>query len=114
MHDYPSLPDFDSDLEELKKKFPNAEGDVRKALDEARDGRNRLYPIPLYRGLVKIRAGSTDQNKGKSGGFRVVYFNGTKGKCLVAVYAKSQCEDLPRAELNRLLKKARDRDESPS
>lgn len=81
------------------------EDDVRKALQEAEQQRNPRYPIPLYPGLVKIRAASTDQKKVRVVGFRIVYFTGTRGICLVAVYPQSECENLSAEKLQQLIKK---------
>lgn len=67
--------------------------------------RNPRYPIPLYPGLVKIRAASTDQKKVRVVGFRIVYFTGTRGICLVAVYPQSECENLSAEKLQQLIKK---------
>ncbi|AMN46884.1 hypothetical protein ACG33_07185 [Steroidobacter denitrificans] len=105
MHDYRSLPDFDSDLEQLRKKYPHVEDDIREALKLALAGKAPTYPIPLFPGLVKIRIASADQNRGKRGGFRVIYHSGVSGPCLISVYAKAQYEQLPIAELRRLAAK---------
>ncbi len=50
--------------------------------------------------VYKVRIGSTDQNKGKRGGFRLVYIVIRKADIvyLMAIYAKAQKEDLTQKE----------------
>jgi len=54
--------------------------------------------------LYKVRAKNTDAQRGKSGGYRVIYYLKTNTKCiLVTIYSKSDQNDITSDELERLL-----------
>ena len=57
--------------------------------------------------MRKIRVAAKDQQRGKSGGFRVLYFAITpKGTIvLMALYAKSELENLSVQETKAILKR---------
>ncbi len=54
--------------------------------------------------LYKVRAKNSDSQRGKSGGYRVIYYLRTKTKCiLVTLYSKSDQGDISLDELKHLL-----------
>ena len=56
--------------------------------------------------LYKVRAKNSDNNRGKSGGYRVIYYLKTTTSCtLVTIYSKSDQGDITPDELARLLNK---------
>jgi mRNA-degrading endonuclease RelE of RelBE toxin-antitoxin system len=67
------LPAFDKAIGELQERFPHAETDI---LEEFKAGPPQMTdPLPAYgRKLWKARAGSKDLKRGKSGGFRIIYY----------------------------------------
>ncbi|MCP4494002.1 MAG: type II toxin-antitoxin system RelE/ParE family toxin, partial [Gammaproteobacteria bacterium] len=54
--------------------------------------------------LYKVRAKNSDSQRGKSGGYRIIYYLKTETHCiLVAIYSKSDQGDITTEALNRLL-----------
>lgn len=87
----------------LKKKYRKLENDIaslRKLLSE-----NPSAGISLGSGLFKIRLASSDLVKGKSGGFRVVYYFMFAANTIVLLdlYTKSEREDVPISEIRKIL-----------
>lgn len=104
-------PEFDRAIRELRKKYRNAESDI---LDEISDGPpSKTDPIPTFeKKLWKGRAASTDMARGKSGGFRIIYYwdeAAPNWAYLCTCYAKPQFENLPSSELARLFAKVAQR-----
>ena len=54
--------------------------------------------------LYKVRAKNSDSNKGKSGGYRIIYYVVTDTRrILVTIYSKSDQGDIGSSVLNQLL-----------
>ncbi|HPQ40832.1 MAG TPA: hypothetical protein PLV45_10705 [bacterium] len=76
-----ALPLFSNALKKLAKKYPSIKQDFKALLETLSENpqagvRIKGMDIPLY----KIRMATSDKHRGKSGGFRVIYF--FKGKYL--------------------------------
>jgi len=57
---------FKNQLQKLKKKYPKIKNDISQKFENL----NLKNEVHIGRSIYKIRIKSTDQNKGKSGGFR--------------------------------------------
>ena len=54
--------------------------------------------------LYKVRSQNSDSQRGKSGGYRVIYYLKTDTRCiLVTIYSKSDQADVEPEVLNRLM-----------
>ena len=96
-------PSFDDALQRLKRKYPHVEEDLQKAVAQWAAPR----ALPSFGGkLWKLRAASRDQNRGKSGGFRIIfYFDQAADPLhafLLTIYAKSERENIAVPELQQL------------
>lgn len=111
-------------MRRLAKSFPSVGDDVTaayQALSTVRD-RGPYNPpqvslVPGFgRELLKVRVASSDQKKGKSGGFRMVLLRVGAGWRPVAIFAKVQAEDFAHHDLLRRLAEedASDGEPSPS
>lgn len=90
-------PLFEKKKNKLKKKYPRIEKDYAPLVEKLRQGNFEGDEIQGFFGSVyKARIGSVDQKKGKSGGFRVIYYTITSNQIvyLITIYAKSQQTDL--------------------
>ena len=57
--------------------------------------------------VFKVRARNSDVQKGKSGGYRVIYYLKTETQILlVTMYSKSEQSDITSAEIREILKRA--------
>lgn len=88
---------FKSQLKRLKKKYPHVVEDLLEELDEF----DVEKCTSIGRSIYKLRIGSTDMNKGKSGGFRSYIYLYLKKDLLVplCIYPKSETESITSNEL---------------
>lgn len=100
------LPDsFKRSLKSLTKRFPNVRQDTVAALKEILRSPTLGVVIPGSGGIRKLRVRSTDLQRGKSGGFRLLYvvLPDRELICPLLIYAKSDQENIARRELRALL-----------
>lgn len=88
---------FKKQLKKLKKKYPKIKKDILPKLEKL----NLKTGVYIGRSIYKIRIKSSDQSKGKSGGFRSYIYLYSKNTLLVplCVYHKSQKESISENEL---------------
>ncbi|MCP4352775.1 MAG: type II toxin-antitoxin system RelE/ParE family toxin [Desulfobacterales bacterium] len=98
---------FKRKLKKLKKNYPNIKNDLNELLSNMEDGSVSGVPIPgLFKKVFKIRAASSDMKKGKSGGYRGIYYVEDES-CdiyLLTIYAKAKNENIPVKEIQAILK----------
>ncbi|MFH1004278.1 MAG: type II toxin-antitoxin system RelE/ParE family toxin [Bacteroidota bacterium] len=99
-----ALPPFERELKRLSKKFPSLKGDFAIFIDELM--KNPIQGTPLGKDCYKIRIAITSKQKGKSGGARIITcLKLVKFKIfLMAIYDKTDKENISENELSRLLK----------
>lgn len=67
-------PLFEKKKNKLKKKYPRIEKDYAPLVKKLKQGEFDGAELQGFSGSVyKVRVASIDQNKGKRGGFRVIY-----------------------------------------
>lgn len=88
---------FKRQLKKLKKKFPHVKKDLLDVFESFRIENE----ISIGRSIYKIRVGSHDMKKGKSGSFRCYIYLYQKKELLVplCIYIKSEKETLTENEL---------------
>ena len=88
---------FKKQLKKLKKKFSNVKDDLLEALDSI----NLQNEIHIGKGIYKVRIKSSDQDAGKSSGFRSYIYLYKKQNLLVplCIYHKSKREGISDNEL---------------
>lgn len=102
-------PEFQDEVKRLSRKYRHIENDLQSFYKEFLAAPLvRAFAIPGFeRRLWKVRMKSSDQQRGKSGGFRLIfYFDETKPAALhmLTLYPKTEREDISADELQRLLK----------
>ena len=97
---------FKRDLKHLSRKYPSIRSDVEMLEQEL--GQNPTQGIPIGKNCYKIRIAISSKNKGKSGGGRVITLVRVikEEVFLLAIYDKSEKEDISNAELKQLLEDA--------
>ena len=103
-----TIPSFDRDLKILSKKYKSFKSDLSKLREILSN--NPKSGIPIGNSCYKIRITIASKNKGKSGGARVITnvlsLNELEGVIyLLAVYDKSEQENISDNEIKDLLKK---------
>jgi len=91
----------------LRRKYPRFDEDYERLIVLLEQNPTAGDAIPGFAERVyKIRLASTDMKRGKSGGFRIVYYLLTEGQIiyLPTIYAKADREDINLEEIRSLLK----------
>lgn len=97
---------FKSCVRQLGKRYPNVKDDIRVAISALLQEPRLGVVIPGGSGIRKLRVRNSDARKGKSSGYRLLYFVDEHPKPairLVFLYSKSDREDVTRKELQELL-----------
>jgi len=98
-------PEFKHNLRQLAKRYRSIRTDVETLTEQLFKGET---PGDQISGtgytLHKVRLKNSDNNKGKSGGYRVVYYLQTADDiALVTIYSKSDQSDVSSEELKGFL-----------
>lgn len=99
---------FEKKLKKMNHKYPRIAEDYRDLLDELEKD---PFVGDRLRGCIgpvfKIRMASRDMQKGKSGGFRVIYLIKADSfqVFLITLYSKGERENIHVKEINEILKK---------
>jgi mRNA-degrading endonuclease RelE of RelBE toxin-antitoxin system len=97
---------FSKAIHKLRKKYRHIGEEVASLIEQLQNGDTPgdVYPEVGYT-VFKVRLPSVDQKKGKSGGFRVIYYLETqKSITLITIYAKADKNDISPQEIRRLIK----------
>ena len=103
-----SLPTFDRQAKRLAKKYPSLKTDLRALFDSLEE--DPAQGAALGKGCYKVRMAIASKKQGKSGGARVITFIKVTQEAvyLLAVYDKSEKENLEPGELEAYLEQLND------
>lgn len=89
-------PEFRHSSKQLKKRFPSIMKDLNPVLIQLERGEtpgDRIPGVP-YR-VYKVRLRNSDAKRGKSGGYRVIYYLETKEQTIIlTIYSKIDQTDI--------------------
>lgn len=98
MYTVQPIPIFEKLKNKLKKKYPRIEDDYKSLVEDLKQGVFQGDELQGFSAadVYKVRIASTDQKRGKRGGFRIIYYVVLEGRTvfLMAIYAKSHQENL--------------------
>jgi len=93
------------DLKRLLKKYPHIVEDIEKLIHQLEAGEtpgDRI--VGVGRIVFKVRIRSSDLQKGKSGGYRVIYYLQTAvHTIIITLYPKNERVDLAPEEIRRMI-----------
>lgn len=98
-------PRFLKDLKRLRKKYPHIQNDLITLTTQLENGETPGDQVqgvgyPVY----KVRLKSSDMTKGKSGGYRVLYYVKTvEFLVLATIYAKTEQVDISADEIKSII-----------
>ena len=103
-----TIDSFENELKHLAKKYPSLSNDLAKLVESL-----TVQPIQgahIGDNCYKIRLAITSKGKGKSGGARIITYVYVSGKTvyLLAIYDKSEAENIRDKEIQDRLKKLKD------
>ncbi len=98
-------PEFKRSLRTLAKRYRNIRSDLQPIIDQLQAGKIIGEQIPGIRYTVfKVRVRNSNIQRGKSGGYRFIYYLKTSTKIiLVTIYSKSDQGDITADTINRIL-----------
>lgn len=98
--------EFKRNLRILTKKYRHIRSDIEPVIAELRQGNfiDDQVPRTGYT-IFKVRIKNQDINKGKSAGYRFIYYLKTPTSViLVTIYSKSEQSDISAKKIQRILK----------
>jgi mRNA-degrading endonuclease RelE of RelBE toxin-antitoxin system len=96
-----TIPRFDKSLKRLAKHFPKVKRELAELVQELENDAILGDQIPtVHFEVYKVRLANPDAQKGKSGGFRVIYYLKTTNLVLfINIYSKSEQTDMAPSEI---------------
>lgn len=98
--------EFQQSLRKLAKRYRNIRADIAVVIQEIQNGNLIGDRIQGLGNVVvfKVRVQNTDAQKGKSGGYRLIYeLRSSNLVALLAIYSKSEREDIKADEIQAIL-----------
>lgn len=98
-------PEFKRNLKQLSKKYRRIRSDVEPVIKRLERGEKPGDQIPrVGHALFKVRIPNRDSQRGKSGGYRMIYYLKTHDAIiLVTIYSKSDQADIAPDQLRRII-----------
>lgn len=98
-------PEFNRVAKQLKKRYPNLMRDLNPILIQLETGDrpgDRIQNLPQK--VYKVRVRNRDAQRGKRGGYRVIYYLETEEQIvLLTIYSKSDQRDIPTHLIRRII-----------
>ena len=98
---------FQKVVKRLLKKYKNIQHDVQSLIDQLENGATPGDRLQQVHHLVyKVRVKNSDVAKGKSGGYRVIYYVKTSDwVILITIYSKTEQVDICPDEIQQFIDK---------
>lgn len=99
-------PEFKRNLRALSKQYHHIRSDIEPVIEQLQAG---VFPgdrIPRTGfNLYKVRIRNRDARRGKSGGYRLIYYLQTPERIvLITLYSKTEQSDISAVELRRIIR----------
>lgn len=98
-------PPFRKSLKRLAKKYPHIQEDVQPVIEQLKNGET---PGSILKDvgytIYKVRVSNRDAKRGKSGGYRMLYYlRRSDYILLIQIYSKGELSDLSATAVQQLL-----------
>jgi mRNA-degrading endonuclease RelE of RelBE toxin-antitoxin system len=108
-------PEFKRNLRALSKKYRNIRTDIQPVIGQLRRGDfvgNQIPKTGDYT-VFKVRVRNRDIRKGKSAGYRFIYYvKDVRKIILITIYSKTEQADITPEQIRRILKNYESRSEN--
>ena len=97
---------FKRSIRRLKRRYPRVQDDMSEAITVLQKSPRLGVVIPHSNGVRKMRVRNRDAQRGKSGGYRLIYYvvdEPQERLTLLFAYSKSDRSDITQAELQTFL-----------
>ncbi len=94
-------------IRNLAKKYPHLQKDIKPVITQLESG-ELLGDVIQHIGytVYKVRVKNSDNNKGKSAGYRMIYYVKQQDSIiLLSLYSKSEQADISTAEIQAIIEK---------
>jgi mRNA-degrading endonuclease RelE of RelBE toxin-antitoxin system len=98
---------FKRDIRNLAKKYPHLQRDIKPVITQLEAG-ELLGDVIQHIGysVYKVRVKNSDNNKGKSAGYRMIYYAKQQDSIiLLSLYSKSEQADISTLEIQAIIEK---------
>jgi mRNA-degrading endonuclease RelE of RelBE toxin-antitoxin system len=97
---------FKRQVRRLSRKYRRLRSDVQPLIDQLEAGEAPGDQIQgVGHAVYKVRVKNDDANRGKSGGYRVIYYLHTQDSVLlVTIYSKTEQSDIEDAEVVEIIR----------
>jgi mRNA-degrading endonuclease RelE of RelBE toxin-antitoxin system len=99
--------EFEEKLYRLSKKYRHIRSDLHPIIEQLQGGNflgDRLGGIGEEYAILKVRVKNSNIQKGKSGGYRLIYqIESQSSLLLLTIYSKSEREDISSKEIINIL-----------
>jgi mRNA-degrading endonuclease RelE of RelBE toxin-antitoxin system len=98
-------PTFNRNLRALAKKYRSIRNDIQPVIEQLEQGELPGDQIPdIGYAVFKLRVRNSDNQKGKSGGYRLIYYVKTEvAIILLTIYTKSEQVDIAADDLRSII-----------
>jgi mRNA-degrading endonuclease RelE of RelBE toxin-antitoxin system len=98
-------PKFQRNIRKLAKKYPSIRNDIQPVLEQLQQGEIIGDRIPkISYEVFKLRVRNSDVQKGKSGGYRLIYYVKTATAIiLLTIYSKSEQADIAADDIQTII-----------
>lgn len=99
---------FAIEIRQLARRYRRIRLDIQPIIDQLEAGELPGDQIPgMDYTLFKVRVKNSDAQRGKSGGYRIIYYLKTATQILlVTIYSKSDKSDITAAEVREIIARA--------
>lgn len=99
--------EFEEQAERLQDRYPHLDLDIAPIIDLLEQGELPGDKVPgVGYSVYKVRAKNRDARKGKSGGYRIIYYARLETLVvLVTIYSKSDKADIPTKTLQQIIER---------
>ena len=98
-------PEFKRNVRALAKKYPHIRSDVQPLIDQLQRGEwvgDQVQGTGFT--IFKVRIRNSDVSRGKSGGYRAIYYLKTQTVViLVTIYSKTEQSDISATKIRKIL-----------
>ena len=109
-------PAFVKAVKSLRKKYPHIRQDLEQLIKQLQNADlpgDRIQSTGYI--VYKVRLSNRDAKRGKSGGYRVIYYLKTRKKTIfLTIYTKSEREDITTREIQQIIETYPDDDDNTS
>ena len=100
-------PYFKRVVRNLAKKYPHLQKDIKPVIQQLQDGELSGDLIQhIGYSVYKVRIKNSDNNKGKSAGYRMIYYVKQQDSIiLLTLYSKSEQADISAQEIQAIIEK---------